>query len=139
MRATNAALSLAMILAAALAGCAPAGTLARDAARVCPPGTTSTLTRYADGRARELVCWKRDGADGHVQHGPHLRWHENGRQSYEAEYVEGVLEGTATTWREDGSVASELLYRGGRLVGCRLFPVAPCPAPPATPVDTARS
>lgn len=135
MRATRAALALTIVLSAALSACAPSRLPTRDPARICPPGTTSTLTRYEDGGVRELVCWKRDAREGHVQHGPHLRWYESGRQSYEAEYVEGALDGAVTTWREDGSVASELVYRGGRLVSCRLYPAGPCPAPP--PTDTA--
>lgn len=119
---------------AVAASCAAPRMAPRDPGRICPPGTESTLTRFPGGQARELVCWKRDAASGHVQHGPHIRWYPGGRQSYEADYVEGRLDGAVTTWREDGSVASERVYRDGRLLRCRLYPAAPCtdPVPPDT-------
>ncbi|SVB71798.1 uncharacterized protein METZ01_LOCUS224652, partial [marine metagenome] len=43
-------------------------------------------------------------------------WGDNGLKSYEANFVNGKMNGLETIWGEDGSISSQLRYNDGKLV-----------------------
>jgi|GEM_PF-6139361 len=45
----------------------------------------------------------------------HERWYENGRKEIEANYREGTLHGSYTTWDEDGNTTAKGTYTDGSL------------------------
>lgn len=69
--------------------------------------------RWPNGhlRLRKEVVRESDGAL--VDHGRYIRWHENGRKSYQATFQHGRKVGVATRWHKNGNKWREERYVDG--------------------------
>ena len=75
----------------------------------CPEGTVMQGTVAPGQRA-----WcEKDGK----RHGKSVGWHKNGNKHFESTYVDGLQEGPAKEWEEDGALYKEMVYHKGKMHG----------------------
>lgn len=64
------------------------------------------------------IHWAYNDPSGHeVRHGPYQNFYGNGRVQYEAFYLDGKEDGTATSWNEKGVVTKRDFWRMGQDIG----------------------
>ena len=51
---------------------------------------------------------------GRKGQGEFLRWHPNGQLELSCHYKDGLAHGRYEEWREDGTLALELIFRNGK-------------------------
>lgn len=69
-----------------------------------------------DGPATVYWAYK-DAAGKEVKHGPYRNFYRGGRPQYEAFYLDGKQDGTATSWKPDGEIAEREFWRTGSNIG----------------------
>ena len=64
------------------------------------------------------ISWVYTDAMGQkVKHGPFQTFYGNGRLNYEANFLDGKQDGTATVWRENGEIEGQTFWRHGDETG----------------------
>ena len=74
----------------------------------------SRISRNLDDQLNGYAEWWHDNGErwavefyaGGSPHGLFVHWHSNGKKAWEANYIEGVLQGTAQAWNVDGNATS---------------------------------
>jgi hypothetical protein len=52
-----------------------------------------------------------------IKHGPYQTFYGNGHLEYEANFVDGIQDGTATRWDVNGGITGRTFWRAGKQIG----------------------